>query len=114
MVFEIRLNLVLHIFLRRLLLGVGGRLWPIDLFLTKIPQVDLTIIYTRCQLVDIWQILDTLDEIVDEPRGVFGPVFDILFLLLSSGHFFLLTATWPRSILVGLVIRIVRLLLIFT
>ena len=75
--------------------------------------MDLTIVDSRCQLVDIGQVLDALDEIINEPRGVLGPVLDILFLLLIFRNFLLLAPTWPGlTILIRLIVRIAWLLLV--
>ena len=114
MVFEIRRDLAHHLLFPRFLLGVIFLSFrPVGLFLTQVPQMDLTIVHSSCELIDVWQVLDALDEIIDEPRGVFGPVLDILFLLLIFRNFLLLAPTWPGlTILIRLIVRIAWLLLI--
>lgn len=89
-VLEVGLNLVLDCLLISLFLGTGlthaglVTLAVINLLLAQIPEVNLAIIDTSSQLVDIRQILQALYKVVHEPWRVLRPVSDILFLLLVS------------------------------
>ena len=54
----------------------------IYLFLPQIPQLDLTIVVSSCQLVDVRQVRHAEDEVIDKPGRILTNVCDILFLLL--------------------------------
>lgn len=121
MVLEVRLNLVLHGLLRSaffrivahvLVFRVGA---VVDLLLAQVPQVDLAIVDSSGQLVDVRQVLQALDEIVDEPRSVLCPVRDVFFLLLIAGHLLLLSSIGARDhrrVLIRLVVRVADLRLV--
>ena len=59
------------------------------MLLSEIPEVDLAIVDSSSQLVDVGQILQTLDEVIHEPGRVLGPVSDVLLTLIISGNFLL-------------------------
>ena len=120
LVLEVGLNLILHILLLRFFFGihhatcrVGARA-IIHLFLTQVPEVNFSIVDSSGQLVDIWQILETLDEIIDEPRGMLCTIGDVLFALLVSCDFLFFAAIWPLNCLVLIrnVVRVHRLRLV--
>lgn len=106
MVLEIRLNLRFHSLLRSLLLGVSrsvravAALSTIDWFLAEVPEVNFTVINTSSQLVNIWEVLKALDEVIHEPRCVLGSICDILLALLIPGNFLLFAATGTCDLLV--------------
>jgi len=106
MIFKVGQDLAPHGFLglglfRSQVTNVSICIWIsiscVYLFLTKIPQSNLSIIDTCCQLVDIGQILDTLNKIVSEPRRMLSSVRDIFFALLVTSNLLLFTSTWART-----------------
>ena len=77
--------------------------------------MNLAIVDSSRQLVDVGQVRDALDEIIDEPRSMLGPVSDVFLLLLVSSNFLLLSpvgTSHDRSILIGLIVWITNLWLI--
>ena len=93
------------------LLGVHRihRVALVNLFLAEVPQVDLAVVDTSGQLVDIGQVLETQDEVIDEPRGVLTAISDVFLALVVSGDLFLLATTRAhchRTVLVLFVVRI--------
>lgn len=112
-IFEVRLDL-------RFLLLLGGFFFgsyvvytacvsTVSLFLvlSQVIQVNFAIVNSCCQLVDIWQKLNALDEVKDKPGGVLCAISNVLFPLLVTSHLFVSTA-WPshQRILVRHVVRI--------
>ena len=74
--------------------------------------MDFAIVDSRRELVDVGQVSDALDEVIDEPRRVLGPVRDVFLLLLIPRNFLLLPpigTSHDRGILVGLIVRIAEL-----
>lgn len=101
MVFKVCFDLAIHGFLGLSLFRMvttTTTIWIsiscVYLFLTKIPQMNLSIIDTCCQLVDIGQILEALNEIVNEPWRVLSSICDIFFALLVTSDLLLFTSTW--------------------
>ena len=95
------------------LLGVHGihsaAVALVNLFLAEVPQVDLAVVNTSGQLVDIGQVLKTQDEVVDKPRSVLAAISDVFLALVVSGHLFLLATTRAhchRTVLVLFVVGI--------
>ena len=86
--------------------------FTISLLGTQVPQVNLTVIITSCQLINIGQVTDALDVIIDKPGRVFSPVRDVLLSLLVSSNL-LLATTWPLlPVLIGNVFRVTELKLV--
>lgn len=57
------------------------------LFLPQVPKLDSSMIITCGKLIYIGQVLHAKHKIVEEPRGVFTNVGDILFLLFVLYEF---------------------------
>ena len=113
LVLEVVLNLVLHLLLESLFLGSHVTclrlvvILVLHLLLAQIPEMDLAIVIASGQLVDIGQVLEALDEVVDEPRCVLGPVSDVLFAQLVTSHLLLAAGgALHGPVLIGLVIGI--------
>jgi len=122
-VLEVGLDLGLHPLLFSLFLGVdlcarGSSkriLIALDLFLAKVPKVNLSVVVTSGQLVNIWQVLEALDEVVNEPGGVLGSVGDVFLTLLVPCHLLLLAPTWTLhrgGVLTGCIFRVTWLWLV--
>ena len=106
LVLEVTVNGRLHCFSERsvfasLITSLSDSIAAVRLFLTQIPQLNLTVVVARCQLIDVRQVCDALDIVINEPGCVLRSVRNILFALLITGNF-LLAATWAlhRSLLV--------------
>ena len=113
MVLEVVLNLVLHLLLESLLLGSHVTSLSLvvtlvlHLLLAQIPEMDLAVVVTSGELVDVGQVLEALDEVVDEPRSVLGPVSDVLFAQLVTSHLLLAASRALHGpVLIGLVIGV--------
>ena len=75
--------------------------------------MNLPVVVTRGQLVDIGQVRDALNVIVDEPWSVLRPVRDVLLPLLVASHFLLAAAgALHRPVLIRLEIRVTGLQLV--
>ena len=59
--------------------------------------MDLAVVNTSGQLVDIGQVLKTQDEVLDEPRSVLAAIGDVFLALVVSGDLLLLAAKCPNS-----------------
>ena len=84
----------------------------VNLFLAEVPQVDLAVVNTRGQLVDIGQVLEAEDEVIDKPWCVLAAVSDVFLPLVVTGDLFLLATTRARchrTVLVEFVVGISRL-----
>ena len=71
--------------------------------------MDLAIVDSCRQLIDVGQVRDALDKVIYEPRRVLGPVCDVLLLQLIFRELLLLPpvgTSHDRSILIGLIVWI--------
>ena len=55
--------------------------------------MDLAVVDSSSELVDIGEVLQAEDKVIDEPGCMLCPVSDVLLSLLVSGDF-LLAPTW--------------------
>ena len=119
MVLEVRLYLIFHrllclFFFRVHTIALRIATVPtVHLFLAEVPKVDFAIVDTGRQLVNIWQVLQALNEIVYEPWSMLGSIGDVLLALLFTSNFLLLETAWaPGLILIRHIIRITWLCLV--
>ena len=77
------------------------------LLLAQVIQMNFAIVDTSSQLVDIWQVLEALNEVIDEPGRLLSSILDVLLALVSLCLLFFVTACLYRwSILIWDVIWI--------
>ena len=77
--------------------------------------MNLAIVDSSRQLIDVRQVSDALDKVIDEPRRVLGPVCDVFLLQLVFSKLLLFPSIGPghdRSILIGLIIWVAWLRLV--
>ena len=83
------------------------------MLLSEIPKVDFSIVDSGSQLVNIRQVLQTLDKVIYEPRRVLSSVSDVLLTLIISGDFLLAAGGTHRgAILVGHIVGVIGLRLV--
>ncbi len=75
--------------------------------------MNLSIINSCGKLVDIWQVQETLDEVIDKPRCVLHAILNVFFPLLVTSHFLVATSrTCHQSVLIWHIVWVVRLKLV--
>ena len=60
--------------------------------------MNFAIVDTSSQLVDIWQVLEALNEVIDEPGRLLSSILDVLLALVSLCLLFFVIAClyrWP-------------------